>query len=139
MSASILLSGKLEREPESRTSRNGSTFVMATMRATTGNETQFWRLFCFSESASSELMRLSAGDALAVQGTPKIELFRPEGGEPRLSFSATVDSVLALRQPPKERKATPKEPPPPPPPPDRSRLDRHAGDGVDHFNDGVPF
>jgi single-stranded DNA-binding protein len=97
MSASILLQGKLERAPESRVSRNGNSFATATIRVSAGNESHFWRLFVFSESAQAELGRLEVGDAVAVQGTPKFEVWRPENGEPRVSLSVTADHVLALR------------------------------------------
>jgi single-stranded DNA-binding protein len=143
MSSHILATGTLTKAPESRVSKNGHAFVMATLRVTVGNEAQFWRLFVFSESAQAELMRLGEGDALACQGVPKFELFRPEAGEPRVSLSLTVDHVLALRQPPKERKK--KDPAPAParseqqPASDRSSLNRHGDDGVDHFGDDIPF
>ena len=142
MSISALIQGSLAKAPESRVSRQGNPFVMATLRVSAGNEIQFWRAFVFSESAQVELMRLGEGDALACQGTPKFELFRPDAGEPRVSLSITVDHVLALRQPPKERKK--KEPAPAParsekPAPDRSSLNRHGDGGEDHFGDDVPF
>ena len=49
MSASILLQGKLERAPETRTSRNGNSFTTTSLRVSAGSELQFWRLFVFSE------------------------------------------------------------------------------------------
>lgn len=138
MALSILLQGKLERAPEIRVSRNGANFTMATMRVSAGTELQFWRIFVFSESAQAELARLSEGDALSVQGIPKFEVYRPEGGAPRVSLSITVDQLLALRQPPRERK--PKESPAPAPQPARRPpLDRHASDGADVFHDAMPF
>jgi hypothetical protein len=142
MTAHILLQGSLAKAPDSRVSRQGNPFVMATLRVSAGNEIQFWRLFVFSESAQAELMRLGEGDSLACQGTPKFELFRPEAGEPRVSLSLTVDHVLALRQPPKERKK--KGPALAParsekPALDRSSLANHRCDGSDPFHDEIPF
>jgi len=134
-----LLSGVVQRAPESRMSKAGKPFVTTTLRIKDGDGAQFWRLFVFSESAQAEIMRLGDGDALSVQGVPKFELYRPEGGEPRVSLSLTVDAVLALKQPPKERKPKPDKAPPPRTCADRGRLDRHAGDGVDVFGDSVPF
>ena len=74
-----------------------------------------------------------------MQGTPKFEIWRPENGEPRVSLSVTADHVLALRQPPGERKPKADAHPATASSPDRSRLDRHAGDGVDEFGDDMPF
>jgi len=139
MTTHLLVTGVLQREPETRTSRNGRAFVTATIRVKDGDASQFWRIFIFSEAAQAEIMRLREGDAIAVQGVPKIEMYRPEGAEPRASLSLVADAVLALRQPPKERKPKPDKAPPPRAPADRSRLDRHAGDGVDVFGDAIPF
>jgi len=131
MTTHLLVTGVLQREPETRTSRNGRAFVTATIRVKDGDASQFWRIFIFSETAQAEIMRLGEGDAFSVQGVPKIEMYRPAGAELRVSLSLTVDAVLALKQLPKERK--------PRAPSDRGRLDRHAGDGVDYFNDTIPF
>lgn len=142
MTAHVLLQGSIAKAPESRISRQGNPFVMATLRVSAGSEIQFWRAFVFSESAQAELMRLGEGDSLACQGVPKFELFRPEAGEPRVSLSITVDHVLALRQPPKERKKKDAAPAPlrsEKPASDRSGLDRHRCDGSDPFGDKIPF
>jgi single-stranded DNA-binding protein len=142
MSSHLLATGTLTKAPESRISKSGNRFAMATLRVPAGNEVQFWRLFVFSESAQAELMRLGEGDALAVQGLPKFEIYRPEAGEPSASLSLTVDRVLALRQPPKERKKKDAAPAPArseKPAPDRSGLASHRCDGSDPFGDEVPF
>ena len=142
MTAHVLLQGSLAKAPESRISRQGNPFVMATLRVSAGNEIQFWRAFVFSESAQAELMRLGEGDSLAVQGSPKFEIYRPEAGEPRVSLSITVDYILALRQPPKERKkreSAPATARSEKPASDRSSLNRHGDGGEDHFGDNVPF
>jgi Single-strand binding protein family len=118
-----LVTGSLFRAPEQRTSKAGRPFVTATIKAKDGDGFLFVRLVVFSESASAELMRLSDGESLSAQGSFKAEIYRPEGGEPKLSLSIVADKILALRQPPKEREAKPKPPPPDP----RSKQDRCAG------------
>ena len=94
---------------------------------------------------------------MSVQGSMKAELYRPDGGEPRMSLSIVADAVLPLRAAPKERKAEVtnarkaekskdefrssgrssgrSEQPAP----DRDRLDRHSCDGSDRFGDEIPF
>ncbi len=106
----------------------------------------FWRLFVFGESAQAELARLGEGDALAVQGVPKFELYRPEGAEPRLSLSIVADHVLSLRQPPKERKKrAPAEQPPGLPlmPPEKSprpgEFKSRCGAAAPELDDQIPF
>jgi single-stranded DNA-binding protein len=144
MSIAILLQGRLERAPERRVSRNGAPFTIATIRVSSGSELQFWRVFVFGETAQAELARLGEGDALTAQGVPKFELYRPEGGEPRVSLSMTADHVLALRQPPRERKPKEKTAPPdttrPRAKPDRiGDMRTHAGEADPGLDDGIPF
>jgi len=44
MTAHVLISGTLFREPELRTSKEGKPFVTATIRAKDGDNSQWWRL-----------------------------------------------------------------------------------------------
>jgi single-stranded DNA-binding protein len=103
MTAFAIVAGSLFRAPEQRTSKAGKPFVTATIRAKDSEASQWWRVTAFSESAQAELMRLCDGDACSIQGAFKAELYKPEGGEPKVSLSIIADRVLALRQPPKER------------------------------------
>jgi single-stranded DNA-binding protein len=103
MTAHVLVAGTLFREPEQRTSRSDKPFVTATIRARDGDASQWWKMVAFSETAQAELMRLTDGDALSVQGAFKAETYEKDGGT-KLSLSVIADHVLALRQPPKARK-----------------------------------
>jgi single-stranded DNA-binding protein len=100
-----LVTGALFKAPESRTSKSGKPFVTATIRAKDGDAMTFIRIVAFYETVQAELLRLREGDSLSVQGAFKAELYKPEGGEPKLSLSMVADHVLALRQPPKDRQA----------------------------------
>jgi len=142
MTTHILLSGVLHKTAETRVSKSGRQYTLAKIRVKDGEASQWWQCFVFSESAQVELRRLEEGDVLAVQGVPKFEIYCPEGAEPRVSLSITVDHVLALRQPPKERKK--KDPAPAPgrsgkPAPDRAGLANHSCNGDDPFGDDLPF
>jgi single-stranded DNA-binding protein len=127
MTAFALITGQLFKAPEQRTSRAGRPFITATIKSSSkdGAEVQWWRVTAFSDSAQAELMRLGEGDVVSVQGPMKAELYTPEGGEPRVSLSIVADHVLALRQPPRERK--PKE-----------RETSYRGGAVP-FDDVLPF
>jgi single-stranded DNA-binding protein len=133
---SALVSGSLFRDPEQRQSKAGRPFTAGTIKSKNGDEFQFVRMVCFSESAQAELMRLHDGDAVSVQGAFKVELYRPEHGEPKLSLSIFVEQVIALRAPPKERK-----PKSPKPEDTRSRQERCAGAWAPGGgpNDSIPF
>jgi single-stranded DNA-binding protein len=94
VSAHVLLTGSLFRPPESRTSKSGKQFVTATLKVKNGDEMQWWKVLAFSESVQAELMRLTDGNAISVQGAFKVELY-----EGRLSLSIVAAHVVALRQP----------------------------------------
>ena len=104
MSLYIMAAGALGKPPQQRTSKNGNSYVTASLRVTAGNEVEWWHLLCFHEGAQAEIMRLDAGEKLCVQGPPKIEIYRGGDGEQKISRTLMVDVVLALRQPPRERK-----------------------------------
>ena len=133
--AFALISGSLTKNPEQKSSKSGNPYVVATIRTKDGQESQFWRIMAFSESVREELTRLRDGDALAVQGVMRAEVWTPEGGEPRINLSVIADAVLVARQPKKASAERPetisasKEP----------ILDRARGNGVDVFGDDVGF
>ena len=104
MSAVALISGVLYKAPEQKTSKNGNQFVSVTLKARDGDGFQYWRLTAFNQDAQTELMRLSANDAVSVQGLLRAELYKPEGGEPRVSLSLVVDQALAARPKPRKPK-----------------------------------
>jgi hypothetical protein len=110
MTAFAIITGSLFKAPEQRTSKAGRPYVTATIRTKDGDASQFWRVSAFSDTTQAELMRLTDGDACSIQGSMRAELYRPEGGEPKLSLSIFADRVLAISQP-KERKPSAPEPP----------------------------
>jgi hypothetical protein len=138
MSVHVLITGALFRAPEQRISKTGKPFWSATLKVRDGDATAWWKLLVFSESAGAELMRLGDGDALSAQGSFKCEPYQKDG-EQRIGFTLFADRVLPLNRPRKQRAQKKAAPPPASQPSDRSRLARHAGDGVDYFNDEVPF
>ncbi|RTL84723.1 MAG: single-stranded DNA-binding protein [Hyphomicrobiales bacterium] len=103
MTAYALISGTLHRAPERRTSKAGKSFVTATVKTREADASTFWRIVTFSESAGEELMALTEGDAVACQGSMKAELYRPEGGEARVSLSMVVDAILPAKGRPKRK------------------------------------
>ena len=102
MTTYALVTGTLFRPPEQRTSKNGKLFVTATLVAKDGEATQWWRVTAFSETAQAEILRLSEGDALSVQGPLKVEEYEKDG-QKRVSLGVIAGHVLALSQPPKPR------------------------------------
>jgi hypothetical protein len=107
MTAFVLITGVLFKPAERRTSKAGKVFVVATVKAAAVDplNNEFWNVLCFSESAQAEMLRLEAGEKLSIQGGLKLETFRRDDGEIRISKTVFCDCVLPLRAPPKERKA----------------------------------
>jgi single-stranded DNA-binding protein len=103
MTTTVRVSGTLFHAPESRALKTGGARATATLKAKDGNHTQFWRIAAFSEPVQVELMRLTAGDAVAVEGAFKAELYDRDG-ETDLSFGVIAEHVLPLRQPGKRRR-----------------------------------
>ena len=64
----------------------------------------WWKVLVFSESAGAELLRLSDGDAVSVQGALRVETYDKDG-ETKISLTCIADAILPLRAAPKERKA----------------------------------
>ena len=104
MSATVLVSERLLRDPERKTSKAGKPFATAVLREGDGDAVTWWNLLCFSESGCEELMSLHAGDGVAASGSFKAELYEKAGAQ-RLSFTVVVDRIISARRQKRERAA----------------------------------
>lgn len=109
MSAHILLTGSIFRDPEQRTSQSGKTYVTTTLKAAAADNaaSEFWDVLAFSETVQAELLRLRTGERLSLQGSLRLELYTTKAGEQRISRKIFADHALALRAPPKAKKPKP--------------------------------
>jgi single-stranded DNA-binding protein len=107
MTALALITGALYRTPELRTAKSGKAYATATVKVAADNAVDFWSVLAFSESAQAELMRLGEGDKISAQGPFKVEPYTARDGQTRINRTLFADHVLALRQPPRERKPKP--------------------------------
>jgi single-stranded DNA-binding protein len=109
MTVHMLVSGSLFRAPEQRTSQAGKSYVVATIKAAAAENasSDFWSVLAFGTTAGEELLRLGLNERVAIQGSLKLEIFE-KNGETKISRTVFADHVLALRQPPREKK--PKKP-----------------------------
>jgi single-stranded DNA-binding protein len=128
MTLHCLVTGVLWKDPEARQSKAGKAFTAATLRIKDGDQVDWLKILAFSDHTQAELNRLGDGDRCSVQGTLKCDFYTPEGGVPRISMTIFADSILALRQPPKERK-----------PKQDQRRPEHAATAQPAWNDDVPF
>lgn len=138
MTAHVLISGTLFREPERRTSKAGKPFVTSTIKVKDGDTLQFWRVIAFTEGVRAELTRLTDGDALSVQGALKTETYEKDG-ETKLSLTVLADHVLALRQPRSRREQISSGTADGRPASRRQRREPEAEKAEIPFDDAVPF
>jgi hypothetical protein len=71
MSVAVLISGSIFKEPQERTSQSGKRYVVATIKATTtdNSTSDFWSALAFGTTAGEELMRHDIGERLSIQGS----------------------------------------------------------------------
>jgi single-stranded DNA-binding protein len=94
---SALVSGILFRT-ESRVSKNGKSYVTASLRTGKGDDVRWVTVLGFSELAQSELRGLRPGDYLSVQGLLRVDLYSANSSEQRISITIVADAVLPLRR-----------------------------------------
>ena len=129
MSATVLLHGKLSRDPESKTSGKGNAYALATVRDGQGDDATWWRVFAFSTEAREELLALRAGDSIAVSGSFKAEIYAG-GSEPRVSLTVTADRLISAKRQKRDRAADKR---------DASKAVARAAPKARPFEDEVPF
>jgi hypothetical protein len=100
MTLHALATGSLWDAPERRQSKNGNSFVLASLKVKVGaEEVRTVKILAFSEHVQNELMQLHHVDALSVTG--RAEIWEPENRGARISMTIFSESVLPLRAEPK--------------------------------------
>ena len=89
-----LVSGKLFGKPVERTTKNGSRFATAKVRAAAGEETIFCNVIAFSASAVTALLALDDGDAVALAGELTAKVWTDRNGEAKPSLDLKAHAVL---------------------------------------------
>lgn len=125
MTIFALASGTLFRQPERKVAKNGKAYVSAKLRVGDADNTQWVHLVACT--AQAELEPLDANDAIAVQGSLKAEVYTPAAGEPRVSLSISVASILPLRRRKRKQAAAASSAPPFVPDYDDGFLDDYGG------------
>src|SRR5262249_46778438 len=95
MPAKIVVLGTLYRMPEKRALKPGRSCVTAILLAKDGDHARLWQVVAFSDTVQAELMRLSAGDAVAVRGSLRAELY-DKNGETQLSFGVIAEHAVGV-------------------------------------------
>lgn len=101
-----LIAGTLVGLAETRQGKNGSSFALAKVKATTGDgESLIVNVIVFAAEASAALLALDDGDAVALAGalTPKVWTDKQGNTRPALDMVAT--QVLTAYQGSQKRDA----------------------------------
>jgi len=102
MTALALISGTILRTPERRTAKSGSTFLTVVLNVTSNNDLNFWRVAVFDKDVQYEIASDTKECSVYFAGRLTEEVYRRDGGEPRVSLGLTADRALSLR--PKTRR-----------------------------------
>ena len=103
MTARAIVSGVIFKAPQTKTTKAGKPYAIATIREGTGERVRWWKAVVFNEFAIEEILRLGDDGPIAVSGEFDCELYAPPGGESRLSWKITADAVLSAKAKPKQR------------------------------------
>jgi single-stranded DNA-binding protein len=135
MSAFLLCTGSLFRDPEEKMSKAGKPYASAMLRVGEGDAMLFVNIRVFHDDAAV-LLSLVKGDSCSVQGKADIGTYQAKDGQWKPSVSVMCSVLTPLR------KIKPKQPAAEPPPKDtRSRQERCSGTWAPGGgpNDSIPF
>jgi single-stranded DNA-binding protein len=102
-----IVTGSLHKGVEERTSKNGNPFATFTICETVNGATRWFRAVAFSELVIAAVRSLQAGEPLSVAGELDAEVYAPDAGSPRVSWSIRVDGALTAQPQRKSKKAVP--------------------------------
>ena len=90
-----LIAGKLHARPEVRTSKNGSPYATAKLRAAAGDgDLLFVNVIAFEPATVAALLALDAGDSLAVTGSLTPKVWQDRDGNHRPAIDLVAQQVL---------------------------------------------
>ena len=101
-----LIAGKLHARPEARTSKNGSPYATAKLRAAAGDgDLLFVNVIAFEPAAVAALQALDAGDTLAVTGSLTPKVWQDRDGNHRPAIDLVAQQVLTAYHVSRKRSA----------------------------------
>lgn len=90
----VLLSGKLLRDPQTRTGQSGKPFTTALVRVPTEREESILVNVIAFQEAGGKLAKLKAGDAVNMAGSGKLSAWEKDG-ETHHGLSVTASAILS--------------------------------------------
>jgi hypothetical protein len=93
----VLIAGDLVGDPEPRPTADGRTIAVATVKARVGkNLVEHWQIQAHKREIQLALMRLKAGDFVAIQGVPNARTVTV-GGKPVIQHILFAETVTPLK------------------------------------------
>ena len=96
-----LLTGNLYGEPQARTSKSGSTFATAKVRADGKDGAVLWISIVAFNEVADRLLTLPANAAVALSGKLEVSAYTAKTGEPAAGLSVVVDELATLKAKPR--------------------------------------
>jgi hypothetical protein len=100
MTLRAILAGSLAKAPVEKVGKSGKAFALVSVRETGVEPARWWNCIVFGDAAG-EVLKLSAGEPVALVGSVEGEIYTPSGGEARVSWRFVADAALTARRPPR--------------------------------------
>ena len=96
-----LLTGILYGEPQARTSKSGSPFATAKVKADGKDGAVLWiSIVAFNDNAD-RLLTMPANSAVAISGKLEVSAYVAKSGEPAAGLSVVCDELATLKGKPR--------------------------------------
>ena len=105
-----LLTGNLYGEPQARTSKSGSTFATAKVKADGKDGAVLWISIVAFNEVADRMLTLPANAAVALSGKLEVSAYTAKTGEPAAGLSVVVDELATLKAKPRPRPAVAPQP-----------------------------
>lgn len=110
----IILSGRLGKEPEEKTTKNGKkvvTFPFAVSRRTNnGQETDWFNCTAYEKTGEVIMGYVHKGDKLGIIGSMQSRTYQTEKGENRTAYFVLVDKIEFMSEPKTQAEQAPTKP-----------------------------
>lgn len=99
----ILITGQLYGDPQARTSKSGSQFATAKIRADGKDGAVLWISIVAFNDVAERLLALHANNAVALSGKLEVSAYTAKDGSPAAGLSVVVDELATLKAKPRPR------------------------------------
>ncbi len=103
----LMCSGSLTADAVQRTTQKGNAYVTFQLRAQAGSDAVLVSCACFDAAVVAEVLRLRRGDSVAISGRGELRHWVGRDDKPGYGLSCTVDKLITMRPPKREKTAKP--------------------------------